>query len=269
MGMPISVTGAATMVWRRGAAAAGQRLLPEETAVVLTYDRASFAVMMASPASLEDFAVGFSLSEGIVAGVSEIAALEIVALPDGVECRMSLSADRCAALAARRRYIAGPAGCGLCGIDSLAQALRTLPAVASDLRVSARQIEIMLEGMARGQTMNRDTRAVHAAGFWTADCPEMLVREDIGRHNALDKLIGAVARRGDAACSGAVCMTSRVSIELVQKAAVFGVPLLVAISVPTAHAVRAAEAAGITLVAVARDDGFEVFTHPARVDFAE
>ena len=265
--LPSPVAHAAPQLWRSGRTAAGSRALPEEVAVALTYDRVSFAVMMASPADLEDFALGFSLSEGIVQTASDITDLTIVAVEAGIECRMSLAPARRQALEQRRRRIAGPVGCGLCGLDSLEQAVRPLPKLHSSIRLTAETIAAGMARMAALQAVNRETRAVHAAAFLAAD-GEMLLREDIGRHNALDKLIGAATRAGAAAGAGALLLTSRVSLDLIQKAATFGAPLLVAVSVPSARAVREAEAAGITLIAVARDDGFEVFSHPERVIFA-
>ncbi len=256
--------------WRGGKAAAATRVLAEEVAVALTYNRTTHAVMLASPSDLEDFAVGFSLSEGIVRVFSEIEELEVLGGPDGVELRMWLAEAPVAALNARRRTLAGPSGCGLCGIDSLAQALRASPPVVSGLRIGAGDIADALEALPAVQALNSETGAVHAAGLFRPGAASpakgvMLVREDIGRHNAFDKLAGAAALAGVSAADLMVMTTSRVSVELVQKTAMMGCPVLVAISAPTALAVRTAEAAGITLVAVARADGFEVFSHPARI----
>jgi len=269
--IPEPVVPAAPMLWRRKLVAAGARALPEECAVAITYDRVSFAVMMATPQDLEDFAVGFSLSEGIVGALDEITELEVVALEAGIECRMSLAPARREALAARRRKIAGPVGCGLCGIDSLEQAVRPPRRVESTQRMAATAISDGFEQMAALQALNEQTHGVHAAGFLAAD-GGLLVREDVGRHNALDKVIGAVARAGANGASGlagcgAVLLTSRISIELIQKTAMFGAPILAAISVPTARAVREADAAGMTLIAVARADGFEVFAGAQRILF--
>ena len=255
----------ARTAWRDGAQLAGARTLPAEVAVAFTYNGGTQAVMMATPGDLDDFAVGFSLTEGIVRTVGEIERMEVVAEPVGIELRMWLPDASARALTERRRHNAGPTGCGLCGLESLSEAVRALPPVAEGAPVAAADIAAALHALAPLQTLNHATRAVHAAAFWRKGEGIVAVREDVGRHNALDKLIGALARQGVAGSSGVMLMTSRVSVELVQKAAVAGMPILVAVSAPTALAVRTAEAAGITLVAVARADGFEVFSHARRI----
>ncbi len=255
----------ARTMWRGGeAAASGERALPAETPVALVHDASTTAVMMATPADLEDFGVGFSLTEGVVERPEQIRAIEVVETPIGVEVRMWLEAGVGASLTARRRRLAGPTGCGRCGIDSLAEAARTPRSVAAALTLSAPDVQAALEALSSQQALGDLTRAVHAAGFWTPQSGLVAAREDVGRHNALDKLAGALARQG-AGPAGAVVLTSRVSVEMVQKTAAIGAPILIAVSAPTALAVRTAEAAGITLVAVARSDGFEVFTHPERI----
>jgi FdhD protein len=256
-------------LWRRafkaGRMAAGERAVPEETPVALTYDGGTHAVMMASPSDLEDFAVGFSVTEGIVAAPSEIGSLEVVEEDQGIELRMWLAAPRAAALSRRHRMIAGPTGCGLCGIDSLAEATRPPPVVGAGRAFSPAEITAGLRALAAAQDLGRETRAVHAAGWFEPGRGLVAIREDVGRHNALDKLAGALLRAGEDPARGMVLLTSRVSVEMVAKAAVIGAPFLVAVSAPTALAIRTAEAAEVTVVAIARDDGFEVFTHAARV----
>lgn len=251
--------------WRADRASEGERFIPEEAAVAFTYDGGSYAVMMATPQDLADFALGFSLTEGIVATPEEIRDLEIVEQTIGIELRIWLSAPRTLALNDRRRHLAGPTGCGLCGIESLAEAMRPVPTVRGGLSFTPADITRALDALAPAQNLNRETRAVHAAAFWQPDGGLVAVREDVGRHNALDKLGGALAHRGIAGTSGLVLLTSRVSVEMVQKAAALDLPVMVAVSAPTALAVRTAEGAGITLVAIARSDGFEIFTHPHRV----
>lgn len=244
----------------------GRRAVPEETAVAFTYNHATYAVMMATPQDFEDFAIGFSLTEGIVTSTAEVTELEVVRLPLGVELRMALAADREAALHARRRNMAGPAGCGLCGIESLDAAVRKPAVVGSGPRIAPQTVFRAMAELRSRQPLNAETHAVHGAGFWSSEDDGLAaVREDVGRHNALDKLVGALVRDGRNAEKGMIVLTSRVSIELVQKAAAVGCPVIAAVSAPTGFALRAAEEAGLTLIAVARDDSFEVFTHQERI----
>jgi len=247
---------------RRDRIESGTRAVAEEAPVAFTYGRTTYAVMMATPQDLEDFAYGFSFTEG-VAAPHEIAELEIVRHPKGVELRMALCDGRDVALMNRRRKLAGPVGCGLCGVESLEAAIAPVRRVQSDVRISRDEIFDALGKLGTHQTLNRETRAVHGAGFWPLGAADYkAVREDVGRHNALDKLCGAI---GCDASSGMVMLTSRVSIEMIQKSAAMNAPIVAAMSAPTALAVETAREAGITLAAVARDDGFEVFTHPERI----
>jgi FdhD protein len=251
---------------RGGVSFASSRVVPDEQAVAFTYNGSSHAVMMATPADLEDFAVGFALTEGLISGRDEIESLEVVVLPLGIEIRVWLKEERAEAYAQRRRSMAGPTGCGLCGIESLEAAMRETPSVtASQWRFSPQTVVAAMAALEPGQKLNEATHAVHAAGFFTEAEGLVALREDVGRHNALDKLIGALVRAGRTAADGFVLTTSRVSIELIQKAARLDAPVLVAVSAPTAAAIRLAEECGMTLVAVARRQDFEIFTHPERL----
>jgi FdhD protein len=255
----------ASTTWRHQGATDGKRIIPEETAVALAYDGGTYAVMMATPQNLEDFAFGFSFTERLISSPADIRQLDIVEHDAGIELRMWLSEPRAAVLSERRRHLAGPTGCGLCGIESLDEAVRPVSRVTAEKSFSAGEIMRALESLPARQELNRLTRAVHGAAFWRPDAGLHAVREDVGRHNALDKLAGALLRDRVPTHTGMVLLTSRVSVEMVQKTAMIGAPMILAVSAPTALAVRTAETAGITLVAIARSDGFEVFTHPQRV----
>jgi FdhD protein len=265
-GSPFSTSrSAAVLRIGREIAAQDRREVPEETPVALVHDGSTTAVMMATPADLQDLAIGFSLTEGIITEITDIEALEIVETELGIEARMWLSRPRSQTLAGRRRYLAGPTGCGLCGIDSLGEAMRATPKAPEGLHISPSEIRAALEALPERQTLGAATQAVHAAGWWATSGGFTCLREDVGRHNALDKLVGALAASDKPRPDGALFLTSRISVEMVQKAAVMGAQVLVAVSAPTALAIRTAEAAAMTLVGVARRDGFEVFTRPDRV----
>lgn len=249
------------LVVSNGRARTTSRALPEEVPVALVYNGTTQAVMMATPCDLEDFGRGFTRTEGW--GTPE--SVEVMTHPDGIEVQMWLPEDMADTLATRRRAMAGPVGCGLCGIDSLEQAVRVVPAVTSTLTLAASDIVQAMDALRGAQALHDKTRAVHGAGFYAPDQGLVAIREDVGRHNALDKLIGAIPD-----CTrGAVVLTSRVSVEMVQKTAAAGAPVILAVSAPTTLAVRTAEAAGITLVALARNDTFEIFTHPNRIQIEE
>ncbi|MCS3760657.1 formate dehydrogenase accessory sulfurtransferase FdhD [Bradyrhizobium centrosematis] len=252
-------------IWRNGVASEGMRFIPEETPLALTYNGGTYAVMMGTPQNLEDFAVGFSLSEGIVKSVDDIRSLEAVRLDDGIELRMWLAPEGAARISERRRHVAGPTGCGICGIESIAEAVRPAAVVSQGQSFTPEEIMDAMQAIAPLQSINLQTRAVHAAAFWSPAGNIVALREDVGRHNALDKLAGSLARSRTDAAGGMVLLTSRVSVEMVQKAAAIDAPVMIAVSAPTALAIRTAEAAGITLVAIARQDGFEIFTHGSRV----
>ena len=250
--------------WRNGSTLSGERTLAEEVPVAFSYDGATHAVLMATPDDLEDFALGFSYTEGIVTAPAEIAELAVVSVADGILLRMWLTGGRSDAFAARRRRFVGPAGCGMCGLESLAEANRAIPRTSDDSQVSRQDIAEAVAALPSRQQLNMQTRAVHAAAFWRPD-QSLVIREDVGRHNALDKLAGALLRGGWSAAEGVIVLSSRISIELVQKAGMMGAAIIVGVSAPTALAVRTAESTGLTLVGIARDDGFEVFTHPERI----
>lgn len=242
------------------------REVPEEVPVAMSYNGTTQAVMMATPNDLEDFAVGFSLTEGIIERISEIEDLNIEVVGKGIDIQMRLVEHREEMLVARRRFMAGPVGCGLCGIDSIDQAIRPLTAIKPDsFQLKAGSIVAAMDALGGAQQLNAQTRAVHGAGFYAPGEGLFAVREDVGRHNALDKLIGALVRANKPANNGLLAITSRVSVEMVQKAVIFGVPLLAAISAPTALAIRTADEANLTLIALVRGDDFDVYTHPERI----
>jgi FdhD protein len=239
-----------------------RRAVPEESPIALVYDGTTAAVVMATPADLTDLAIGFSLTEGIVKAASEIETVEIVSGSQGIELRVWLTAHSSKQFQKRQRRLVGPTGCGLCGIESLAEASRSFPRLPRQINLRSNQIERAMNALSHAQLLNHVTHATHAAGFYLPDDTLVAIREDVGRHNALDKLAGALATQEISGRSGAVLMTSRISIELVQKTAAMGCSILIAISAPTARAVRAAETYGVTLVAVARGSSFEIFSHP-------
>ena len=263
--MPQPILRVPRSAWRTSAFTPGERAIPEETAVAFTFNTASYAVMMATPQDLEDFAFGFSRTEGVVSSCDAIESVEVVEEDIGIELRIWLKAPHAAEFLGRRRKMAGPTGCGLCGIESLIEAMRLPPKVREGLVVTPDQIMTAIESLFPLQVLNHESRAVHAAGYWEPHRGLAAVREDVGRHNALDKLAGAIVREHTKADQGIVLLTSRVSVEMVQKSAAIGASIIVAVSAPTALAVRMADAAGITLAAIARKDGFEVFTHAHRV----
>jgi FdhD protein len=244
----------------------GDRVLPEEVAVALSFNGTTQAVMMATPADLEDFGFGFALTEGI-ATPDDILSVEVQPLPRGQDVQIWLTPEAEARLSARRRTMAGPVGCGLCGIDSIDQALRAVPVLPpSPFRMTPSQVMAAVAALPGQQRLHDATRAAHCAAFWNGALA--LTREDVGRHNALDKLAGAMVRSRTAP-EGAVVLTSRVSTDMVQKVAMLGAPMIIAVSAPTAEAVALAETSGITLIALARPDRFEVFTHSDRLKTEE
>ena len=257
----------ASLALRNGVLCQTTRCVPEETAIALSYDGTTHAVMMGTPHDLLDFAYGFSLTEGVIKRLEDIASIEIVPAGEGIDIQIRLAVAAAEALGARRRSMAGPVGCGLCGIESIEQALRPPRLVSSRRKpVTPDFVTAALNSLTAHQELHALTHAVHAAGYFDPQTAVQLVREDVGRHNALDKLGGALLRTGQETAAGAVVVTSRVSVEMVQKTAAIGCPLLIAVSAPTALAIRTAKEAGIALVAVARGSEFELFTGRERVE---
>jgi FdhD protein len=239
--------------------------LAEEVPVTMAYNGSAHAVMMATPADLEDFAVGFSLTEGIVASASAISGVAVVRQGRAIELQLEVPAQVAAEALSRSRRLSGRTGCGICGTEQVDQVLRAVPSVQGTGSIDAAAIGRAMRALAGAQPLNARTGAVHAAGWATIDGALALVREDVGRHNALDKLVGALVRGRIDTAGGFVVLTSRGSFELVQKTAILGAPLLACVSAPTALAVRVAHAAGVTLVAFARDDRLTAYAHPERV----
>jgi FdhD protein len=236
----------------------------EEVPVAFEYNGISHTVMLATPADLEDFALGFSLTEGIVAKRSEVFDIEIEEAEAGITVQLKIAGGAFVNLKERRRSLAGRTGCGLCGAESLAQVVRDLPPVADGTHL---QLAALYEGMRRlpeQQVLQRATGAVHAACRIGSDGSISHVREDIGRHNALDKTLGALAF-ANAPAEGALLITSRASFEMVQKSAARGYGILAAASAPTAAAVRLAEKLNLTLVGFLRGNSCAIYTHASRL----
>lgn len=249
----------------RSDATADQWVL-EETPVALVYNGITHAVMLASPQDLEDFAVGFSLSENIVRHARDIFSIDIIAREGGVEVAMHIDGASLNRLKLTRRMRTGRTGCGLCGLDSLEQFTRAVPVVPERAPIGAQSLQRAMAALPRHQQLHQLTGAAHAAGWADVDGTLILVREDIGRHNALDKLIGAMARRALPVEQGFCVLTSRASYEMVQKAALAGIGLVAAVSAPSALAVRLAEQAEMALAGFVRNGSYAVYSRPERVE---
>jgi FdhD protein len=250
----------------RGAAQPVTAQIASEVPIALQYNGISHAVMLATEADLDDFALGFSLSEGLIDAASELYDIGIEASAQGITLALEVSSAAFARLKERRRTLAGHTGCGICGIESLGQVLRSPPALAH------RGTPIRTEALARAsrqlprrQKLRRDTGATHAAAWCTLDGDVACLREDVGRHNALDKLIGALVRARLDVDSGFALVTSRASVEMVQKSAMAGISILAAVSAPTSLAVKMAAECGQTLLGFTRGAAFSVYTHGRRI----
>ena len=239
--------------------------IAEEIPVAFVYNNVPFVVVMASPDHLEDLGAGFSITEGIIDVPADIARMEIVRHSRGIEVQMTVPDAAATRLTDRRRGLTARTGCGVCGIESIDEALRAPPSVTSDIVITKQALWRAAEGLEQEQPLNRETRAVHAAAFADSSGELRVVREDVGRHNALDKVIGALGRGGIDASSGFLIVTSRASYELVQKAAIAGVPLLAAISRPTSLAIQLADQANVTLVGLLRGRSANVYAHARRI----
>ena len=240
-------------------------VVAEEVPVALVYNGRPYVVVMATPTDLEDLALGFSVTEGILAGATELRRVEVVRASHGIEVQMEIPAADAERLSDRARGLVSRTGCGLCGVETIGDALRVPAVVASTLFVSPDALWKAASELSRRQTINNETSTVHGAAWATPDGDVHVVREDVGRHNALDKVLGALARDDGTASGGFIVVTSRASYEMVQKAAMCGVELLAAISRPTGLAIRFAEAANVTLAALVRGESGNVYSHPHRI----
>ena len=244
-------------------------MVVDEVPVALVYNGLSHAVMMATPGDLEEFALGFSLSEGIIARPGECYGIDVEHGPEGIAVQLEIAGRAFMGLKERRRTLAGRTGCGLCGVDSLCQVRRALPVLAPADGFNADGVHRALAAIGAEQRLARLTGAAHAAAWCGMDGSLRIVREDVGRHNALDKAIGAMARAREAPASGFLLVTSRVSFEMAQKAIMAGVPALAGMSAPTLAALELADAAGMTLLAFARGRDFVCYTHPQHLDLRQ
>ncbi|MET0499043.1 MAG: formate dehydrogenase accessory sulfurtransferase FdhD [Steroidobacteraceae bacterium] len=263
---PVSVTHEiAVERWRSGTVEQVTDHVAEEVPVALVYQGIPHAVMLATPADLVDLAYGFTLSEQLVGEASEIASAEAQRREDGYEVRIGIPAARFSELLRRQRNLTGRTGCGLCGVEKIEDAIRAVRPVEEGVRVSIREMHLAIERLKELQQINLKTGSVHAAAWVQPGEGIQIVREDVGRHNALDKVIGAVSRANKDFSSGYLLVTSRASFEMVQKAAVVGATCLVAVSAPTAFAVRLATQNNLTLVGFARQTQHVVYAHPQRL----
>jgi formate dehydrogenase accessory protein FdhD len=251
--------------WQGGALARTTDLVAEEVPVALVYHDVPHVVMLATPSDLEDYAVGFTLSEGLVARREEIRGVEVTRGEGVADVHVTVAWERFSELIRRRRNLTGRTGCGLCGAESAAEAIREVPPVPAGVSITAAELHQAIEELSARQPINARTGSVHAAAWVVPGSGIQVVREDVGRHNALDKTIGALARAQADFAAGYMLITSRASYEMVQKCATVGVSLLVALSAPTAFAVRLAQRSGLTLVAFARRDQHVIYANPQRV----
>lgn len=259
------LVGTRTIRWEDGKPSEREEQIVEETPVAIVYNQIPHVVMMATPADLEDFTLGFSLTEELIQSPQDLERVVVERYSRGVEVRATVSERCAAAISERTRRLTGRTGCGICGADSVDAVLKQIHPVTSTGPIAVSAVQRALEAVAANQPLNAAAGAVHAAAWAGSDGSLMLLREDVGRHNALDKLVGAAVAAKVTPSSGFVVVTSRASFEMVQKATVLGAPLLAAISGPTGLAVRVARESGLTLVGFARGGRLTVYTHPERL----
>jgi FdhD protein len=263
------VEAARVTTFRHGRVETVQDWLIDEVPVALVFNGISHAVMLASPTDLEDFARGFALSEGLLSAPSELYGIDVTPVANGIEVRLEVASACEFRLKERRRNLSGRTGCGLCGTESLDQVLRPIEKVSGALSITTAAVANALKTMSAAQPLQRISGSSHAAAWCDADGQVLMAREDVGRHNALDKLIGALIKAGTDVEQGFIAITSRASVEMVQKTATIGVGLLVAVSAPTALAVRLANDSGLALAGFARGTDFVCYTHPERFGVVE
>jgi FdhD protein len=251
--------------WRAGVGTRAEDQIASEVPVALTYNRRSHVVMMATPADLEDFALGFSLTEGIISDPEELIAIRVLPREQGLEVAMTVSEACFERLQQQRRNLTGRTGCGLCGAESLDQALRRPASVSHELRVTHAALQAAVEALQTPQPLQARTGAIHCAAWCSAEGEILSAREDVGRHNALDKLIGHLRTGRDRSPERFILVSSRASYEMVYKAAAAGAELLLAASAPTDLAIEFARNAGITLVGFARPGRHNIYTFPERI----
>jgi FdhD protein len=251
--------------WRGASHEGGVECVAEEVPVSLVYNGLPHVVMMASPADLEDFALGFSLSEGILTTPNQLHGTQVIPVGEGIAVRMDIDLVRFLPLEQQRRNLAGRSSCGLCGAETIEQAVRHPSPVSPGPHVTASAVDRAFASLGRMQALNAVTGGVHAAAWATPEGEVRLVREDVGRHNALDKLIGALAREGVRLDEGMALITSRASFEMAQKAATVGITVLAAISAPTGLAIRLADETQLTLIAFTRAGQHNVYANPQRL----
>lgn len=263
---PVTVTRQVPVVnWTKAGTNSCDDEVVAEIPVALTYNRQSHVVMMVTPSELEDFAIGFSLTEGIIRTFPDITEINILARENGLELAMTINEECHARLAGQRRNLVGRTGCGLCGAESLEQAIRNPAAVASLVSVKATALQSAINSLNAHQPLQVVTGAVHGAAWCNTDGVILALREDVGRHNALDKLIGHLARGGFDPATGFVLISSRASYEMIYKTAAAGIEILVAVSAPTTLAIDFANRSGITLVGFARPGRHNVYTFENRI----